>query len=109
MRTSGKDAIGEKMAIYSLKTSTFRPIGSTARLVGINAGTFVTQVLCLKSLGQGGVARGLVHIGRFQILPAPQEVVPNYTRAVDQGVVPGTRAEAVNADTFFYIVSGAHI
>ena len=28
---------------------------------------------------------------------------------MDQGVVPGTRAEAVNADTFFYIVSGTDI
>ena len=28
---------------------------------------------------------------------------------MDQGVVPGTRAEAVNADTFFDIVSGADI
>jgi hypothetical protein len=51
MQTSGKDAIGKKIAIYSLKTSAFRPIGSTARLVGINAVTFVTQVLCLKCLG----------------------------------------------------------
>jgi len=62
MRTSGKDAIGEKMAIYSLKTSTFRPIGSTARLVGINAVTFVTQEFGLKRLGRGRVARSLVHI-----------------------------------------------
>jgi hypothetical protein len=51
MRASGKDAIGEKMTIHSLKTSTFRAIGSTARLVGINTVTFVTQVLSLKGLG----------------------------------------------------------
>jgi hypothetical protein len=51
MRTSGKDAIGKMIAIYSLKTSAFRPIGSMARLVGINAVTFVAQVLCLKCLG----------------------------------------------------------
>jgi hypothetical protein len=42
MQESGKDAIGEKKAIYRLKTSTFRAIGSTARLVGINTVTFVT-------------------------------------------------------------------
>jgi hypothetical protein len=62
MWASGKDAIGEKITIYSFKTSAFRPIGSTARLVGINAVTFVTQVLCLKSLGRGGLARCLIHI-----------------------------------------------
>jgi hypothetical protein len=62
MQESGKDAIGGKKAIYSFKTSTFSPIGSTARLVGINVVTFVTQVLCLKSLGRGGLARCLIHI-----------------------------------------------
>jgi len=56
MWASGKDAIGEKMTIYSFKTSTFSQIGRTARSVEINAVTFVTQVLCLKSLGRIGVA-----------------------------------------------------
>ena len=79
MEESGKDAIGEKMTIYSLKTSTFSPIGRTARSVGVNSVTFVPKKFCLKSLGQGGVARGLIHIGGFQILPASKEVVPNYT------------------------------
>ena len=62
MQESGKDAIGEKKAIYRLKTSTFSSIGSKARSVGINAVTFVSQVFCLKSLGRGRVARSLVHI-----------------------------------------------
>jgi hypothetical protein len=62
MRASGKDAIGDKIAIYRLKTSAFRPIGSTARLVGINAVTFVTQEFGLKSFGRGGLARCLIHI-----------------------------------------------
>ena len=56
MQESEKDAIREKKAIYRLKTSTFSPIGRTARSVGINAVTFVTQVCCLNSLGRGGVA-----------------------------------------------------
>ena len=62
MEESGKDAIGEKMTIYSLKTSTFRPIGRTARSVGINAVTFVTKVFRLKGLGRGGVPRSLIHV-----------------------------------------------
>lgn len=62
MQESGKDAIWAKKAIYSFKTPTFSPIGNTARLVGINAVTFVTQEFGLKSFGCGGVPRSLVHI-----------------------------------------------
>jgi len=92
MRTSGKDAIGKKIAIYSLKTSAFRPIGSTARLVGINAVTFVTQEFGLKSLGCGGVARSLIHIGRLQILPAPKEVFPDQLRSAHLLIIAGPQA-----------------
>ena len=55
------------------------------------------------------MARGLIHIGGFQILSVPQEVLFDKRASPDNGVVPGRGTFEVNPDTLFYIVSGADI
>ena len=78
-------------------------------LIGVNPVALIAEIFRLKSLGQGGVAGGLKSIGWLKILPAPAKVFFDELRSPDPRVVPGTRAEAVNADTFLYIVSGTDI